>query len=246
MVADPNALEIAYRAGIVMSGRQVAKTAVIDMRGWDDSQINRPPTVGSALAIHYMWRSFSIRDRLDRQFGDHENQVMWRFARSGLLPTATMAGEAFLSMDQWLTNLKADTSDTSLETKVRNSKPASAFDYCLLTDDATQSVKVTDRAQCDADPFLKPHSSPRQVAGGPLTEDILKCRLKSINTADYLPAVLTPNQLARLGAVFPDGVCDWAADGVGQQPALSPLDFSAGPGGAPLPPAPVSERAPEH
>src|SRR6185503_20871472 len=148
-------------------------------------------------------------------------------------------------MDLWLTTLKADTSDTSLEAKVRNAKPASAFDYCLLTADVEQDDKVTNQAACDADPFLKPGSSPRQVAGGPRSEEILKCRLKPLNPADYAPASLTSAQLTRLQAVFPGGVCDWAAGGVGQQPALSPLDFSAGPGGVPLPPAPVSEAAPE-
>jgi len=244
-IADPNALEIAYRAGIVMSGHQVAKTAVIDMRGWDDSQINRPPGVPSALAIHYQWRSFGIRDRLDKDFGDHGNQVMWRFARNGLGPSTQMQTEAFTTMDLWLTTLKADTSDTSLEAKVRSAKPASAFDYCLLTSDVEQDDRVTNQAACDADPFLKPGSSPRQVAGGPRSEEILKCRLKPLNPADYAPASLTSAQLTRLQAVFPGGVCDWAAGGVGQQPALSPLDFSAGPGGVPLPPAPVSEAAPE-
>jgi hypothetical protein len=247
-VADPNALAIAYRAGIVMSGHQLAKTAVIDMRGWDDSQITRPPGVPSALAIHYTWRSFGIRDRLDKEFGDHGNQVMWRFARNGLGPSAAMQTEAFATMDQWLTNLKADTSDTSLEAKVRNAKPAAAADFCVPSSEPEQDnplKRVTDPTECDKDPFLKPGSSPRQVAGGPRTEEILKCRLKPLNLADYAPAVLSEAQMTRLRAAFPDGVCDWGAGGVGQQPALSPLDFSAGPGGVPLPPAPVSEAAPE-
>jgi hypothetical protein len=244
-VGDPTALEIAYRAGIVMSGRQLAKTAVIDMRGWDDSGAITTPAGGrSFIPIHYVWRSFSIRDRLDRQFGDHGNQVMWRFGRNGLGPSAAMQLDAFLTMDQWLTNLRADTSDASIEAKVRNAKPTAAFDYCLLSNDAEQDDKVTDKATCDADPFLKPSSSPRQVAGGPLTEDILKCRLKAISAADYAPAVLSPEQLARLQAVFPTGVCDWAAGGAGQQPAVSPMDFSAGPGGVPLPPAPQSQPSP--
>ena len=46
---------------------------------------------------------------------------------------------------------------------------------------------------------------------------------------------------ARLNAVFPTGVCDWSKPGVGQQEAVSPLTFAAGPGGQPLPPAPVSQ-----
>ena len=52
---------------------------------------------------------------------------------------------------------------------------------------------------------------------------------------------LTAAQLARLQqAVFVGGVCDWSKPGVGQQEAISPLTFVAGPGGVPLPPAPVS------
>lgn len=246
-VADPDALEIAYRSGIVLSGRQLAKTAVIDMRGWDDSGLFPAPGNAnpSSIPIHYVWRSFSIRDRLDRQFGDHGNQVMWRFGRSGLLPSATMTmpREAFLTMDQWLTTLKADTSRASIEKKVRRAKPAEAFDYCLLSSDVTQTNKITDKAICDADPFLKPSSSPRQVAGGLLSEDVLKCQLKPLNSPDYAPVVFTSPQLARLQATFPDGVCDWSEKGVGQRQAASPLTFADGPGGKRLPPAPTSHSA---
>ena len=82
------------------------------------------------------------------------------------------------------------------------------------------------------------HSSPRQVAGGPLTENILKCQLKPLNAADYLPATFSAVQLARLYATFPDGVCDWSKPGVGQQAAVSPLTFANGPGGEPFGPPP--------
>jgi hypothetical protein len=41
--------------------------------------------------------------------------------------------------------------------------------------------------------------------------------------------------------VFRTGVCDWSRPGIGQEPALSPLDFTRGPGGRPLPPAPTSQ-----
>src|SRR5438128_915173 len=82
-------------------------------------------------------------------------------------------------------------------------------------------------------------ASMRQVAGGPLAENILKCHLKPLDAADYAPVTLTAPQLTRLQAVFPDGVCDWSLPGIGQQAALSPLTFADGPGGHPLPPAPV-------
>ncbi|MBL8303255.1 MAG: hypothetical protein JNM26_10840 [Ideonella sp.] len=248
--ADREALDIAYRAGIVMSGANLAKTAVIDLRGYDDSLINVPPGFAGVPAaalqgvalfgIHHQWRSFSIRDRLDRDAGGHANQVMWRFGRSGFSPSAALATDAYLTMDQWLTALKADTGSASIEQKVRNARPATAVDHCLLSTDATQATKVTDAAVCNADPYLAPRASPRQVAGGPRTEDILKCQLKPLDAAEY-GGRLDAAQLARLNAVFPGGVCDWSKPGVGQQAAVSPLSFRAGPGGVPFGPAPVSQ-----
>jgi hypothetical protein len=35
-------------------------------------------------------------------------------------------------------------------------------------------------------------------------------------------------------------VCDWSKPGVAQVPAISPLDFSSGPGGVPIPVPPLS------
>jgi hypothetical protein len=123
--------------------------------------------------------------------------------------------ESLLQMDIWLSNLltsapKATLNSVRTQAQVIAAKPADAFDLCYLTGDATFSTPVTDMALCDADPRLVMHSSPRQVAGGPLTEDILKCQLKPLNPADYAPATLTASQLARLNAVFPGGVCDWS------------------------------------
>ena len=96
------------------------------------------------------------------------------------------------------------------------------------------------------DPRLQKHASPRQVAGGALTEDILKCQLKPLNAAEYLPATFTAQQLVRLYNTFPDGVCDWNKPGVGQQPPRSPLTFAAGPGGKRLGAAPASHRRGSH
>jgi hypothetical protein len=243
--ADQEGLEIAYRAGIVTSGKQLAKTPIIDMRGWDDSLLVplANGAVGSAAGltgIHHVWRSFQLRDRMDKANGNHDNHVMWRYGRNGFAPSGVVALDSFLTMDKWLTNLKADTSTTPIEQKVVKAKPAEAVDFCYLSNDVTQSTKVTNKALCDADPFLRPASSPRQVAGGPLSEDILKCQLKPVSVADYAPQTLSATQLQRLQAVFLTGVCDWSKPGVGQQAAVSPLTFAAGAGGQPIPAAPVS------
>jgi hypothetical protein len=132
----------------------------------------------------------------------------------------------------------------ALETKVVANKPGGAFDFCnkpLSPTDLGHSTQVTDMAVCDTDQSLVKHSSPRQVAGGQLTEDVLKCQLRPINRVDYNPVTLSDAQFARLQAVFPDGVCDFTKPGVGQQGAVGPLDFSAGPGGVPFPDPPLNK-----
>lgn len=241
---DAQTLDTAYRAGIVASGRHLAKAAIIDLRGWDDSTIHLPPGLPAAavFGIHHQWYSWAIRDRIARDAGDADSQALWRFADTGLFPPGTLALDALTDMDQWLAALVTSTGSASLETRVRATRPAATRDFCILSTDPTQSQKVFDQATCDADPFLKPAASPRQVAGGPRSEDILKCQLKPLSQADYPASTFTAAQWTRLQAVFPGGVCDWSKPGVGQQAAVAPLTFAAGPGGATLPPAPVSAK----
>lgn len=237
-VADAPALDIAYRVGLI-AARNLGSVAIIDLRGFDDSQT--PPNAMTGVSgLHQIWRSFGLRERMDKANGGHANHVMWRYP-TAYTPSAALSLQALLEMDKWLTALKADTSNKSVAQKVIDSKPATAFDYCLLSTDSAQSTKVTDTAKCDADPYLVRHASPRQVAGGPLAEDVLKCSLKPLDVADYAPAVLSAAQVARLRAVFPDGVCDWSKPGVGQQPTgNAPFSFVGGPGGVALPEAPTA------
>src|SRR5262249_24001990 len=150
----------------------------------------------------------------------------------GLIAPPPVTLQSFLMMDKWLTAMGSDTASATVEARVAAGRPADSADFCFLSTDATFSTKGTDMAKCDADPLLKPHSSPRQVAGGPLAENILKCALKQLDPADYAPATLTADQITRLKAVFKGGVCDWSKPGVGQQAAISPLDFTGGPGGS--------------
>jgi hypothetical protein len=236
--ADLPALGIAYRAGIVASGKNLGKLPIIDSRGFDET------------GIHYIWRSFSERARIDAANGGyHGNQVMWRYGTALLPATAAqftaVTLQSFLTMDHWLSSLtisapKATLNSVRTQAQVIAAKPANAVDLCYLTGDTNFATPITDMALCDADPRLAKHSSPRQVAGGALAENILKCQLRPLDVTDYPPWIFTPAQFTRLQEAFPDGVCDWTKPGVGQQEAISPLTFAAGPGGQPLPPAPVS------
>jgi hypothetical protein len=236
-LADAGALDIAYRAGILSSGKNLAKVAIIDSRGYDEQ------------GIHYNWRSFEERARIDAAVGDHNNQVIWRYG-TGLLPAtaaqvAAVTTRSFTTMDKWLTTLMTQAPKSFLNGEhthadVVAAKPADAVDFCFLTGDVNFTTPVFDQATCDADARLKFFTSPRQVAGGPQAENILKCQLKPLVLTDYTGITFSTSQQSRLNAVFPTGVCDWSKPGVGQQEAISPLTFVAGPGGQPLPPAPVS------
>jgi hypothetical protein len=242
--ADPEALATVYRAGIVSDAHHLASTAIIDLRGNDDSHLS-PPAPPGALGIHHVWRSFALRARLDTANGNHDNHVMWRYGTGLIAPAASgLSLQSFLAMDRWLAAVRGDATSLSIAAKVAGHRPADAFDFCYLTSDTLFANKITDPAVCDTDARLKPHTSPRQVAGGPLAENILKCQLRPLDRADYAPVGVSDAQFARLQAVFTDGVCDFSKPGVGQQVAVSPLDFSAGPGGTPLPAAPVSIAQP--
>jgi hypothetical protein len=251
--ADAEALRIAYRAGIVGSGKNLGRLPIIDSRGYDEFYGN---LAFGQYGIHQIWRSFAERARIDAaNHGNHGNQVMWRYG-TALTPVTpaqinAVTVASFQTMDTWLSTLlatapKATLNSARTQAQVIAAKPASAHDLCYLTGDANFASPVTDMTLCDSDPRLQKHASPRQVAGGPLAEDILKCQLKPINTADYMPVTFTAQQLVRLYSTFPSGVCDWGLPGVDQEPPHSPLTFAAGPGGRQLPPAPRSHAADGH
>lgn len=57
-------------------------------------------------------------------------------------------------------------------------------------------------------------STPRMVAGMPMSDDVIKCQLKPVDPSDYTRA-LTSAQLAQVMEVFPDGVCDYTRPAAG-------------------------------
>src|SRR4029453_14646850 len=77
-----------------------------------------------------------------------------------------------LSMDQWLQNIANDHSRGSRIDKVVRNKPADLVDACFTT----TGEKITDIAMCRQ--MYPPQRNPRIIAGEPLTNDVLKCRLR--------------------------------------------------------------------
>ncbi len=209
--ATEEGLNRAYRSGMVTSGRYLARVPIIDLRSQEGD-----------VDIHLNWRAKSVRDRLVRANGHHDNQLIWAHADS------EPSDEALATMDAWLSAIEADAGAGSLEEKVVRNRPAAASDLCLV-----DGVDVgLDTPACP----IKFGASPRQVAGGPVAEDVLKCQLKPLDltSSDYAGISFTADQQNRLAMTFPDGVCDWSQPGVGQQQPVGWMSFANGPGGEPL------------
>src|SRR5438105_12276028 len=232
MQADPVVLHTLYSGGLVSDGRQLAKIPIIDLRG--NNNVNG--------CIHANWRSLGLRQRLDRDYGSHGNNLIWA-TTNGISVGAAVVNKSFATMDKWLHAIELDVSANPLEVKVVNNKPPEAVDFCLNTHGDTDAQVAA------AIPLFDPActvnltgKSLRQAAGGPVAENIFKCQLKPLNfaDADYTGVVFSASQQNRLQAVFPTGVCDWTKPGVAQAPVNPWTTFAAGPGGQPLPPAPTS------
>jgi hypothetical protein len=236
--ARPEAVGYHYSAGYISDGRQLAKVPIIDMRGNQTSSGD----------IHANWRPYSVRDRLDRDFGGHGNQLIWKFngASGSAAPGAALLRKAFLTMDAWLAAIEGDGSALPIEQKVLNNKPAGAVDFCIATTGSTDAQLATTFGIEDTACPVKQQSSPRQVAGGPRAENVYKCQLKPqvFSDPEYGGVQFSDAQKARLAAVFPDGVCNWSLPGVGQVPLTPWPSFAAGPGGQPMGAAPVSVPIP--
>ena len=215
------------------------------MRGWDDcGLITQPgtaaPSTSASTTCGAASRSATVSTR---EFGDHENHAIWRFGRGGLPVAGAGAGSLPARWTTWLTALKADSRDRPLEQKVRSSTPAGAADFCVLSTDVAQTHAhdrrggVRRRPVPEAVVLAAPGG--RRRRGGEHPEVPAASGRTRPNTA----AGSMPAQLARAaGACSPRGVCDWSKPGVGQQDAVGPLSFSAGPGGVALAAAPMSTQ----
>ena len=223
-IADPSALEVAYRTGQMNDAARLDSVAMIDLRPTGNNE------------IHTDFRSWAMRARLDAANGHHVNHVIWT-SPNPLLPDPESAAAAFVLMDEWLTAIEADTSSADVADAIAAARPAAAMDACWIG-----GQKVTDEAACAA--AFPYYGDPRIGAGGPFTDHVLKCQLKPLDHANY-SIEFSEEQWARLQAAFPDGVCDYSQPAVAQQPSLPWLSFladdgSAIPGGQPLGVPPVS------
>ena len=208
--AEADAVRVAYETGrIISGGGGLAMTPIIDKRNYRDLVSD----------FHASYYSFVTRERLIRDNGHADNYVLQR--RTAPL---SRAEENLTLMDEWLTNVTLDSSGDDLAVKLVNAKPEALVDACwnedgnqIAEDQIFDTDRLFDNTQGQCNTLYPIHTGPRMVAGGPLTNDVLRCQLKPLDRTDYT-VEFDDAEWARLERTFEDGVCDWSKPGVGQVP----------------------------
>jgi len=214
MSASVRTITAAYRDDLVNSAALgLRDTPVIDQRVYFD-------LAGYLWDAHTTQWSFATRARLEQATGSAASQVIIENQ-----PTTSEIGAAsayeLQAMNQWLANIQADHSGRGLDEKVASDKPAGLADGCYLSATDRTTSPLTDPATGPCAAQYAVGSSPRQVAGEPLTSSVLKCQLRPVNFTAY-KVTFTAAQKAELRAVFSGGVCDYHLPGVGQVAPLGP------------------------
>lgn len=197
-VGDPGAMERAQKSGLQIGGNGgLSSIPVFDVTGLynDDA------------GYHYQWFHFSLRERMAKANGNADNHVMWR----GNPVPADAAWSTFID---WVVAYKADTSAATQRAKVIARKPAAAVDGCWSSPTQftaePQTLSSSPNTACNT--LFPSWTFPRQVAGGPVAANIMKCSLKPVAAADY-SVTFSMAELGRLMNIFPAGVCDWSKSG---------------------------------
>lgn len=206
--AKPEAMRRLYASGLVNSGAGgLGYSAILQYRNYQDH-------LGD---FHDRQRDFEIRYRLIRANGDADNQVIWVAPGStgnfqpNPMPLQTPVLD---TMTKWLDAIASDPAPLD-HAKVVRLRPVEAVDTYFDEGGARHAAEATMDPDTEFNRKYPVFFNPRIAAGGPLTNDILKCALKPVDESDYA-SPLTQHQILRLRAIFPDGVCDFSKPGIGQ------------------------------
>ena len=204
-LADPQAVRAAYETGRVTNGGGgLASVPIIDSRNYLDMR--------AAGDLHLKYHSFGLRERLQRANGETSNEVLLVAAER---PHAMFEAYTIAKMDEWLTNLTDDKSSDNIRDKIARAKPVDLVDACFSTT-GERIIETQTFSGGECNKLYPTYPSPRMVAGGPVTNDVLKCQLKPADFHDYT-VEFTESDKARLTSIFPGGVCDWSKPGIEQR-----------------------------
>ncbi len=205
-VADPLALRAAYQTGRVTNGHDgLGQLPIIDVRPYRDMLPEGD--------VHLKFHSFSLRERLLKANGTFDNDVL---LVGPLSLTGQMGDYALVKMDEWLTNLGKDTSADPVMKRILRAKPADLMDSCY-TETSERIVEPQTATGGKCNQLYPTYRSPRMIAGGPASNDILKCQLAPLDFSKY-KVTFTDAEKSQLRTIYPTGVCDWSKAGVEQSP----------------------------
>lgn len=206
MRGQPVGLRRIYEAGFINTGGGgLATVPILSFRSYNDPSGD----------IHDRFRDIVIRARLRKANGDSDNAAFWVAGPDRKMFNAVQA-EALDTMTQWLDDIAAAPGRLT-HAKVVRTKPVAATDSYFDAKGVRHAEPLTLTGSSEANRLYPFYSDPRVVAGGPLSVDVLKCRLKPVNARDY-KVDFSAAQWTRLKQVFPEGVCDFTRAGVGQVP----------------------------
>src|ERR1700690_490740 len=225
-IGDATAIRRIYETGrITYGGLGLKSTPIIDYRGYVDQPEN-------SNEVHSRIHSFSLRDRLLKVNGSFVNHVM--LIESGLPGThgqfsdaSPVLAHALTQMDEWLSALTLSAGVGRIAVRptlaeIARAKPTDLEDACY-SDNGT--VKIAEpqvyRGGTTCNRLYPAFSTPRIVAGEPLSNNVLKCQLKVVDDRDYKPR-LTDREMSELKSIFPTGICDFSVPGVSQVPTRGP------------------------
>ena len=202
--ASPEAVAAAYENGLVFTGD--FEIPIIDWRHHLEDELD----------MHNSHQSFAARQRLLNYDGDASNQVIWFTDVVENSPRFDQTPMAFAVIDEWMNNIAANPA-----AGVAGNKPPRAVDSCfdkdgnLIASGADVWNGILDdnpKGACTASFDI--YSTSRIVAGGPITGDVFKCHLQSVEDAIargvYGSWEMSLDQKTRLEEIFPDGVCDYS------------------------------------
>lgn len=213
---DMVAFNAAYSSGMVYDGQ--LDIPVIDWRHY----------LEEVLDMHNTHQSFSGRQRIRNKMGHSDNQIIWFTDARPTLPAGKPGDpprpqddfdQTWMALDvlhEWLMNIKANP-----EASVAENKPQKAVDSCfdrtgklLYSGEEVWNGIIDDQPLGACADIFPTYTTSRMEAGGPIEGSIFKCTLKPLSTAlsdgTYGSWSPSPEQVARLEAIHPDGVCDYS------------------------------------
>ena len=200
---DPIAMRAAYSSGHVFGGRLDVPT--LDHRQYMERELD----------MHNSHQSFAVRKRVLQRMGHSDNLVVWFTDTTPGTPKASQTLEALAVMDEWMTNMRLAPGKG-----IVGNKPAKAVDSCFDLQgkpiyagaDAWSGILDSGAPGACTQKFPL-YGTSRTVAGAPIEGGIYNCARKTVEQAvadgTYAPWVPGADDVVRLKAIFPSGVCDY-------------------------------------